>query len=131
MKPAALALLVASLATATAATAAAQNDTLRVRTAGDLADLCGASRTDPTGPERINFCHGYTQGALEMEMKRERAVKKPLICITSPAPTRAATVDEFVKWVRAIPAHATQPATDGFFQFMSERFPCPKTDPSK
>ncbi len=113
------------LLAATSPTRAAPPDArIEVRTAGDLADLCAAPRTDPTGPERQNFCHGYAQGALTMELKREAAVGKRRICMPNPAPTREATMAEFVKWTRAIPKNQALPATDGLFTFLSERFPC-------
>ena len=103
---------------------AAPETALHVRTAGELAELCGASRSEPTGPERQNFCHGYAQGALDMEMKREAAVGKKRICIPNPAPTRAATLTEFAGWVRALPKNQALSATEGLFTFLSERFPC-------
>jgi hypothetical protein len=114
----------ALVAVGPAAWAAAPETALSVRTAGDLADLCAASRSEPAGPERINFCHGYAQGALDMERKREASVGKKRICMPNPAPTRAATLDEFAKWTRAIPKHQALPATDGLFTFLAERFPC-------
>ena len=114
----------ALLAAALPASAASPDTALEVRTAGDLADLCAAPRTDPTGPEKQNFCHGYAQGALVMELKREAAVGKKRICFPNPAPTREATMSEFVKWTRAIPKNQALPATDGLFTFLSERFPC-------
>jgi hypothetical protein len=116
--------IVVLLAGVSAAFAAEPEISMRTRTAGDLADLCGAPVTEAGGPERVNFCHGYAQGALVMELKREAAVNKKLICIPSPAPTREATLGEFVKWVRALPKNAALPATDGLFTFLSQRFPC-------
>ena len=125
MKLLPLILLAASLVLGHVVTAAAQSDNaIRVRTAGDLAELCGAKRTDATGPERINFCHGYTEAGFEMELKRERSVKKSRICLPTPAPTRTATLNEFVGWVRSTPERASKPALDGFFEFMSQRYPC-------
>ena len=118
------ALLATLLAAGSPALAAAPDTRIEVNTAGDLADLCAAPIGDPTGPERRNFCHGYAQGALVMELKREAAVKKKLICLPKPAPTRETTMGEFVKWVRAIPKNQALPATDGLFMFLSERFPC-------
>ena len=112
------------LAGGSAALAVEPAAAMRTRTAGDLADLCGAPITEPTGPERVNFCHGYAQGALAMELKREAALNKKLICLPNPTPTREVTMGEFVKWVRAMPKNAALPATDGLFTFLSERFPC-------
>jgi hypothetical protein len=105
---------------------AAPESRLDVKTAGDLADLCAAPRTDPTGPEQQNFCHGYAQGALVMELQREASIGRRLICLPTPAPTREATMAEFVKWTRAIPKNQSLSATDGLFTFLSQRFPCNK-----
>ncbi len=119
------AVLAAAASAATSPARAAPPDArIEVRTAGDLADLCAAPRTDPTGPERQNFCHGYAQGALTMELKREAATGKRRICMPNPAPTREATMAEFVKWARAMPKNQALPPTDGLFTFLSERFPC-------
>ncbi len=114
----------AALLAAGPAALAAPDASIEIRSAGDLADLCAAPLTDPTGPERQNFCHGYAQGALTMELKREASLGKKLICIPNPAPTREATMGEFVKWVRAIPKNQKLPPTDGLFTFLSQRFPC-------
>ena len=116
--------IAALLAAASPAPAASPGTAIQVRTAGDLADLCAAPRTEPAGPEKQNFCHGYADGAVVMELKREAAVGKKRICFPNPFPTREATMSEFVKWTRAIPKNQALPATDGLFTFLSERFPC-------
>ena len=95
---------------------------IHVRTAGDLADLCGANPKDPTGDAKINYCHGFAQAAVDVEL-RHAGDKKPF-CFPSPAPTRTATLAEFVNWVRALPEHRTQGAVDGLLHFLAERFPC-------
>jgi hypothetical protein len=95
---------------------------IRARTAGDLADLCGANPKDPAGDAKINYCHGFAQAAVDVELKHAGG-KKPF-CFPSPAPTRAATLGEFVNWVRAMPAHRTEGAVDGLFKFLAERYPC-------
>ena len=95
---------------------------IRARTAGDLADLCGANPRDPQGDAKINFCHGFAQGAITVELRHTEG-KKPF-CFPSPAPTRSATLTEFVNWARALPAHRTVSAVDGLMQFLGERYPC-------
>ena len=95
---------------------------IRARTAGDLADLCGANPKDPAGDAKINYCHGFTQGAVDVELRHTS--DKKTFCFPTPAPTRTATLAEFVNWVRAMPAHRTESALDGFFHFLGERFPC-------
>jgi hypothetical protein len=95
---------------------------LQARTAGELADLCGTNPKDPLGDAKINFCHGFAQGAITVELRHTEG--KKLFCFPSPAPSRSATMGEFVGWVRSMPDHKSLNAVDGFFQFLGERFPC-------
>jgi hypothetical protein len=121
MKPLSLAVALTTLLFGLPA-AAQRGLTLQARTAGELADLCAANPKDTTGDAKINFCHGFAQGAITVELRHTEG-KKPF-CFPSPAPTRTATMNEFVNWVRALPEHRTPPAVDGLFQFLGERFPC-------
>jgi hypothetical protein len=96
--------------------------TLQARTAGDLAELCAANPADALGAVRASFCHGFAQGAIDDAFRRT-GDKKPF-CFPTPTPSRNATLGEFVSWVRAMPDRRNQPALEGLFQFMAERFPC-------
>ena len=117
-----LSVLAAMLVALPCAVWAAQPISIHVKTANDLADLCTANPKEAAADAKINFCHGYAQGAIEVETRRS-GDKKPF-CFPSPAPTRTATMTEFTNWVRALPAHRELPALDGLFQFLKERFPC-------
>jgi hypothetical protein len=115
--------LVALAAIALALPAQAQRGTtIQARTAGDLAELCAANPKDPLGDAKINFCHGFAQGAIAVELRHTEG-KKPF-CFPNPAPNRTATMNEFVAWVRSMPDHRNPAAVDGLFQFLGERFPC-------
>ena len=61
---------------------------------GRTAELCAANPKDPEGDAKINFCHGFAQGAILVEQRRTEG--KKLFCFPSPAPTRTATMGEFV-----------------------------------
>ena len=103
--------------------AAAQKATvLQARTAGELAELCAASSKDPLGDAKVNFCHGFAQGAISDELRHSEG-KKPF-CFPTPPPTRTVTMNEFVGWVRSMPEHRTPPAVEGLLQFLGERYPC-------
>jgi Rap1a immunity proteins len=95
---------------------------LQARTAGDLAELCAANPKDSQGDAKINFCHGFAQGAITVELRHTEG-KKPF-CFPSSPPSRTSTMNEFVAWVRSMPDHRSLNAVDGFFQFLGERFPC-------
>ena len=101
---------------------AAGSISVKVATSGDLAELCGVNPKESAADAKINFCHDFAQGALDVEAKYAGDKKK--FCMPSPAPTRTATMMEFVNWVRALPAHRTLGPTEGLFQFLGERFPC-------
>jgi hypothetical protein len=113
---------VAALAVSGPAAWSAEPVALHVRTAGELAELCGANPRAPEADAKINYCHGFAQAAVDLELEHS-GDKKPF-CFPSPPPSRTATLIEFANWVRALPEHRTLPATEGLFKFLAERFPC-------
>ncbi len=101
---------------------AAEPIDIRVGTARDLAALCASPPNSAGADAKINFCHGFAQGAVEDRLQLA-ADNKPF-CFPQPTPKRSATMNEFVAWVRASPANGQMPALDGFFKFLGERYPC-------
>jgi hypothetical protein len=95
---------------------------LHIRTAGDLAEYCGARTGAPEADAKINYCHGFAQAAVDLEL--EHSGEKKSFCFPTPPPSRTATLLQFVDWVRAVPEHRPLPATQGLFRFLAERFPC-------
>ena len=114
--------LVCGLGILTGSAWAAQPITLQARTAGDLAGLCAAEPGSPAADAKINFCHGFAQGAVDDRL-RLSTDKKPF-CFPSPTPSRTATMRDFVNWVRATPSNRDVPVLDGLFRFLGERYPC-------
>ena len=97
------------------------------KTTGDLVNLCGADAKEAMGTAALNFCHGFAQGAVSVVMEEAAASKRAkLFCFPSPAPSRTATLTEFVTWARANPARLNGTPADGLFAFLKERFPCGK-----
>ena len=118
MKWLALPLAVACLAAPPAAHAQREID-LHVRSAGELADLCAANPRDAGADARINYCHGFAQGVVDVELMHG----KPF-CFPSPAPSRSATLHQFVEWVRASSQRGSASPVNGLMQFLTERYPC-------
>ncbi len=114
------ALLASSVATTGAW--AAEGVTIRTNTAGELADVCAVNPRERAADARINFCHGFAQGAIDVEL-HHAGEKKPF-CFPNPSPSRAATMNEFVGWVRSMPDRRNMPSAEGLFRFLAERFPC-------
>jgi hypothetical protein len=117
-----LAFGMAASAVAPSPARAAQGITIRAATAGELAELCGANPREPGADAKINFCHGFAQGAIDVA--RTNLADKKIFCFPSSPPSRASTMAEFVSWVRALPEHRTMSSTEGLFKFLNERFPC-------
>jgi Ssp1 endopeptidase immunity protein Rap1a len=116
---AAAAVAVAALAPAAYAQRAT---TIHARTAGELAELCAANPAQGIGDARVNYCHGFAQGAVDV-MLHDAGEKKPF-CFPSPMPTRTETLNQFVRWVRADSSRASLAAAGGLFQFLRDRYPC-------
>ena len=95
-------------------------------TTGDLVDLCTAAPDNAIGMAAVNFCEGFAQGAVLVEMQNQAAFRGPkLFCMPNPPPSRNETLSEFVGWAHASQDRLAQSSTDGLFRFLSERYPCP------
>jgi Rap1a immunity proteins len=96
-------------------------------TTGELVALCNPQPESPLATAAINFCYGFAQGAVSVEMQRDAASRGPkLFCLPTPPPARSKTMAEFVQWARTSPDHMADPPADGLFRFLGQRFPCPK-----
>jgi Rap1a immunity proteins len=105
---------------------AASEANFNANSTGDLVALCSAAPDDGIGTAALNFCEGYFQGAVVVQMQNmapERGRK--LFCLPNPPPSRSQAMAAFVSWAQAAPARLSQSATDGLFRFLSERYPCP------
>jgi Rap1a immunity proteins len=108
--------------------AAATEANFGARTTGDLVELCDATPDNAMGTAAVNFCQGFAQGAVSVEMQNLAAFRgQKLFCMPNPAPTRTETLNEFVKWARASPNRTAEPPADGLFRFLGERHPCPQS----
>ena len=95
-------------------------------TTADLVELCTAAPDNAIGTAAVNFCEGFAQGAVLVEMQNQAAFRGPkLFCLPNPPPSRNEAMTEFVNWARSSPDRLGQSSTDGLFRFLSERYPCP------
>ena len=95
------------------------------RTTGDLVELCEATPDNAIGTAAVNFCEGFAQGAVSVEMQNMAAFRGPKpFCMPNPPPSRNEALGEFVKWARVSPDRMSTTSTDGLFRFLSERYPC-------
>ena len=95
-------------------------------TTADLVELCTAASDNTIGTAAVNFCEGFAQGAVLVEMQNMAAYRGPkLFCMPNPLPSRNEALSEFVNWARVSPDRMAATSTDGLFRFLSERYPCP------
>jgi hypothetical protein len=95
----------------------------RVRTAADLAKVCGTPSSDPNAVAAIAFCHGVLAGAYGYFEASTPAADR-FVCAPDPAPTRAQVANGFVSWLKARPNFANDGAIDALFRYAAEAFPC-------
>jgi hypothetical protein len=93
---------------------------------GDLVELCAATPDNATGTAAVNFCEGFAQGAVSVEMQNLAAFRgSKLFCMPNPPPSRNAALSEFVQMGPRRTGRLAQPPADGLFRFLGERYPCP------
>jgi hypothetical protein len=120
---AAMALL---LATAPAGHAVTEAN-FAAKTTGDIVELCDPQSDSALANAAVNFCSGFAQGAVAVEMAHDAGSRSmKLFCLPDPPPTRNEALAEFVKWARASPDRMNASATNGLIGFLGERYPCPK-----
>ena len=123
---AAIASLLPLLAYAQALSPAAPNVVTHVQTAAELAAMC-----DPAWPgvprlEAIAYCQGFITSAGQYHtLLHPVGGPRPLFCLPSPPPTIAQSGLAFSAWMRANPAHTSEPALDGFLRWAQATYPCP------
>src|ERR1700738_4354766 len=73
-------------------------------TTADLVELCTATPDNAIGTAAVNFCEGFAQGAILVEMQNMAAFRGPkLFCMPNPPPSRNGALSAFVQWARASP----------------------------
>lgn len=125
MKLSSLALGAALAVTAApAAKAAITNSLFPPRTVRDLIALCAPAQDDPRLTGAINYCHGYAEGAVIVEMAHTEKRGQKLFCLPSPPPDSGSELGQFITWANAEPSRLDEPAVDGMFLFLAQQHPC-------
>ena len=112
--------------------AAVTQDNFVVRSTADLVTLCTAEQSDPLYTAAVNFCHGYAEGAVDVEEAHEaQKGARKLFCLPTPPPPRGAELSSFITWPTSQPARLDMPAIDGLFIYLAGRYPCPAEVPTR
>jgi hypothetical protein len=118
-----IALTVATALLIASAHAGQGPDHYRIRTAGELARVCGTQPSAQDYTTAIAFCHGVLAGAYGYFEATTPAADR-FICPPNPPPTRSQVADGFVDWMKARPQLASDSAIDTLFRYAAEVFPC-------
>lgn len=115
-------------ASATLTSAAVSEADFPPHTVADLIAICAPSQDDPLITAAVNFCHGYAEGAVDVEEAHEmqRGGRK-LFCLPTPKPPRGSELTNFIAWAKERPARLEMPAIDGMFIYLAGKYPCPAT----
>ncbi|MBV9653072.1 MAG: hypothetical protein JOZ42_00775 [Acetobacteraceae bacterium] len=101
------------------------------RTVRDLIAICAPPENDPRLTGAINYCHGYAEGAVIVELAHNRREGRRLFCLPSPAPDSGSELGQFITWANAEPQRLDEPAVDGMFLYLAEKYPCAATAPAR
>src|SRR4051812_13593 len=114
-----LALAFLASGVATTNTWAAKEIDIRAQTAGDLAELCSAKSGEAASDAKINFCLGFAQGAIDVDL--HYAGDKKRFCIPRPGPSRRETMTQFARWVGEASDRRSMQAAAGVIRFLGDR----------
>ncbi len=117
-------------ASAAAASATVSESQFPPHTVADLIAICAPVKDDPLMTAAVNFCHGYVEGAVDVEEAHEmqRGGRK-LFCLPTPRPPRGSEIAAFTAWANERPARLEMPAIDGMFIYLAGKYPCPVMPP--
>lgn len=95
----------------------------QLRSAGDLARICGTAASESDAATAAAFCHGVLAGAYGYFVSVTPVSERGL-CPPNPAPTRTKVAQGFVAWMKAHPQFNNEGAIDTLFRYAAEAFPC-------
>jgi Rap1a immunity proteins len=111
---------------ATTGVAAVSESQFPPRTVADLIAICGPAQDDPAMTAAVNFCHGYAEGAVDVEEAHEaQPGARKLFCLPTPRPPSGSELASFIAWANQRPARLDMPAIDGMFIYLAGKYPCP------
>jgi hypothetical protein len=117
----------ASFAEQSSTAATSSSIVTSVQTAADLAAVCDPSWSGVPRLEAIAYCQGFltSAGQYHTQLHPAGGRVRPLYCLPTPGPTIAQSGIAYAAWVRANPAHSSEPALDGLLRWAQATFPCP------
>ena len=114
-----------ALAGAISAQAAVTDSQFPPKTVRDLISICSAGRDDPKMTASVNYCHGFAEGAVIVELAHgSQKNGRKLFCLPNPPPASDAELASFTAWANQNPSRLDMPSVDGMFLYLAIRYPC-------
>jgi hypothetical protein len=120
--------LVSTLGLAPAQLSAATNgytlEDIKLKSAGDLVDICTVDSTHADYAAALGFCYGFFEGAIRYQQAIAGTdIAQDLVCAPE-GTTRLEAVEVFVSFMREKPQYATEGSVDAIYRALMARWPC-------
>jgi hypothetical protein len=104
---------------------AVTQDNFLARNTQDIVALCTVPANDPLYVAATHFCQGYLVGAYHyQEAFYSEPGLTPLVCPSTPKPTRNEAISQFIQWAQSHPEYMKERTVDTMMKFLIERWPC-------
>lgn len=92
-----------------------------LKTASDLASLCGA----PSDAAAIHMCEGYLVGVNQMHEAVYAALGARVYCLPEDGSvTRDSAAKDYAAWASKLPAASSMSAREGVLEWARQTYPC-------
>lgn len=99
---------------------------LKLRSAGELVDVCTIEPTNQDYVAALAFCYGFFEGVVRYaEAISGPEAHKNLVCPPA-GTTRLQAVEAFAAYMKANPQYASEAPVDAIYRALMPVWPCPK-----
>ncbi len=97
---------------------------IKLKSAGDLVDICTVESAHADYAAALGFCYGFFEGAIRYQQAIAGAdIAQDLVCAPD-GTTRLQAVEVFVSFMRENPQYATEGSVDAIYCALMARWPC-------
>jgi Rap1a immunity proteins len=97
---------------------------IKLKSAGNLVDICTVDPTNEAYPATLGFCYGFFEGAIRYHEAIAGATSvKDLVCVPE-GTTRKQAVDVFISYMQEHPEYQAEGSIDAIFRALMARWPC-------
>lgn len=99
-------------------------DDIKLKSAGNLVDICTVDTTNEAYPATLGFCYGFFEGAIRYHEAISGASSvRELVCVPD-GTTRKQAVEVFISYMQENPQYQAEGSIDAIFRALMARWPC-------